>query len=156
MSKSLAFLAVLCYDKTSKFLGFGTAVSGTKGGGMQQPLSPPPRRSMSPDQPNPAEPITESPSTIIGRTGWALRTLLLCELKRISHKMIGKQRFGYFILAQNTCLKDRKVSGRLVRRCAPGTELVDWLLSLSSSIHTRAQAAGMWQALLEEGVISHG
>lgn len=81
MSKSLAFLAVLCYDKTSKFLGFGTAVSGTKGGGMQQPLSPPPRRSMSPDQPNPAEPITESPSTIIGRTGWALRTLLLCELK---------------------------------------------------------------------------
>jgi Rap guanine nucleotide exchange factor 4 len=114
--------------------GFGTAVSGTKGGGMQQPLSPPPRRSMSPDQPNPAEPITESPSTIIGRTGWALRTLLL---------------------SQNTCLKDRKVSGRLVRRCAPGTELVDWLLSLSSSIHTRAQAAGMWQALLEEGVISH-
>ncbi|KAJ3642326.1 hypothetical protein Zmor_025122 [Zophobas morio] len=113
--------------------GFGT-VSGTKGGGMQQPLSPPPRRSMSPDQPNPAEPITESPSTIIGRTGWALRTLLL---------------------SQNTCLKDRKVSGRLVRRCAPGTELVDWLLSLSSSIHTRAQAAGMWQALLEEGVISH-
>lgn len=70
--------------------------------------------------------------------------------------MIWKQRFGYFILAQNTCLKDRKVSGRLVRRCAPGTELVDWLLSLSSSIHTRAQAAGMWQALLEEGVISHG
>ncbi|KAJ8979517.1 hypothetical protein NQ317_015695 [Molorchus minor] len=58
-------------------------------------------------------------------------------------------------MAQNTCLKDRKVSGRLVRRCAPGTELVDWLLSLSPSIHTRAQAAAMWQALLEEGVISH-
>ncbi|XP_008198036.1 rap guanine nucleotide exchange factor 4 isoform X4 [Tribolium castaneum] len=114
--------------------GFGTAVSGSKGVGMQQPISPPPRRSMSPDQPNPAEPITESPSTIIGRIGWALRTLLL---------------------SQNTCLKDRKVSGRLVRRCAPGTELVDWLLGLSSSIHTRAQAAGMWQALLEEGVISH-
>lgn len=57
---------------------------------------------------------------------------------------------------QNTCLKDRKVSGRLVRRCAPGTELVDWLLSLSPGIHTRAQAAGMWQALLEEGVIAHG
>nr|XP_023017294.1 rap guanine nucleotide exchange factor 4 [Leptinotarsa decemlineata] len=63
--------------------------------------------------------------------------------------------FPCFFSAQNTCLKDRKVSGRLVRRCAPGTELVDWLLNLSPSIHTRAQAAGMWQALLEEGVISH-
>lgn len=29
-------------------------------------------------------------------------------------------------------------------------------MELSPSIHTRAQAAGMWQALLEEGVISHG
>lgn len=48
------------------------------------------------------------------------------------------------------------MSGRLVRKCAPGTELVDWLMELSPSIHTRAQAAGMWQALLEEGVISHG
>lgn len=46
---------------------------------MQQPASPPPRRSMSPDQPNPAEPITEQPSTLIGRIGWSLRTLLLCK-----------------------------------------------------------------------------
>ncbi|XP_017779355.1 PREDICTED: rap guanine nucleotide exchange factor 4 [Nicrophorus vespilloides] len=110
--------------------GFGSGVSSKNA----QPLSPPPRRSMSPDQPNPAEPITETPGATMSRIGWALRTLLL---------------------SQNTCLKDRKVSGRLVRRCAPGTELVDWLLSLSPGIHTRAQAAGMWQALLEEGVIAH-
>ncbi|KAG5891364.1 hypothetical protein JTB14_007604 [Gonioctena quinquepunctata] len=112
--------------------GFGAGIMNAKSG--TQPVSPPPRRSNSPDQPNPAEAITEAPSPPIGRIGWALRTLLL---------------------SQNTCLKDRKVSGRLVRRCAPGTELVDWLLSLSPSIHARAQAAGMWQALLEEGVISH-
>ncbi|XP_050305112.1 rap guanine nucleotide exchange factor 4 isoform X3 [Anthonomus grandis grandis] len=111
--------------------GFGSAVTSK---GMTQSASPPPRRSLSPDQPNPAEPITDQPSQLMGRIGWALRTLLL---------------------SQNTCLKDRKVSGRLVRRCAPGTELVDWMLELSPSIHSRAQAAGMWQALLEEGVISH-
>ncbi|XP_066151084.1 rap guanine nucleotide exchange factor 4 isoform X1 [Euwallacea fornicatus] len=111
--------------------GFGSAVTGKN---MNQSASPPPRRSLSPDQPNPAEPITDQPSQVMGRIGWALRTLLL---------------------SQNTCLKDRKVSGRLVRRCAPGTELVDWLLDLSPSIHSRAQAAAMWQALLEEGVISH-
>ncbi|XP_045473317.1 rap guanine nucleotide exchange factor 4 isoform X2 [Harmonia axyridis] len=112
--------------------GFGTNMSISRG--TMQTSSSPTRGSVSPDQPNPAEPITESPTMTIGRIGWALRILLL---------------------TRNTCLKDRKVSGRLIRRCAPGTELVDWLLSLSSGIHTRAQAAGMWQCLLEEGVISH-
>lgn len=153
---------MLCTVHT--FLGFGTVISNTKGGGIQQqqPISPPSRRSMSPDQPNPAEPITESPSTIIGRIGWALRTLLLCKIAFTKKKNIfyeNKFSLGMqfiLLLAQNTCLKDRKVSGRLVRRCAPGTELVDWLLNLSPSIHTRAQAAGMWQALLEEAVIFHG
>ncbi|KAH1017361.1 hypothetical protein HUJ05_008011 [Dendroctonus ponderosae] len=100
--------------------GFGSGMSGK---GMNHSGSSTPRRSLSPDQPNPAEPITDQPSQAI---------------------------------AQNTCLKDRKVSGRLVRRCAPGTELVEWLMNLSPGIHSRPQAAGMWQALLEEGVISHG
>jgi Rap guanine nucleotide exchange factor 4 len=68
--------------------------------------------------------------------GWALRALLLNDA--------------------GGCLKDRKVSGRLIRKCAPGSELVDWLMNLSSVVHTRVQATGMWQALLEEGVISHG
>ncbi|KAH1009364.1 hypothetical protein HUJ04_001727 [Dendroctonus ponderosae] len=99
--------------------GFGSGMSGK---GMNHSGSSTPRRSLSPDQPNPAEPITDQPSQAI---------------------------------AQNTCLKDRKVSGRLVRRCAPGTELVEWLMNLSPGIHSRPQAAGMWQALLEEGVISH-
>lgn len=107
---------------------------------------------MSPDQPNPAEPITEQPSQAMGRIGWILRTLLLSE----SIELKVSSRSNPMRLGQNTCLKDRKVSGRLVRRCAPGTELVDWMLSLSPSIHSRAQAAGMWQALLEEGVIAHG
>ena len=48
------------------------------------------------------------------------------------------------------------MSGKLIRKCAPGTELVDWLMNLSPIVHTRAQAAGMWQALLEEGVVTHG
>lgn len=114
--------------------GFGPGVN-SKSSPLHGPGSPPGRRSISPDSPNPAEPITDAPSQAMGRIGWALRTLLLTT---------------------NSCLRDRKVSGRLVRRCAPGTELVDWLLQLTPSIHTRAQAVGMWQALLEEGVISHG
>lgn len=97
----------------------------------------------------------------MNRMGWALRTLLVVD--------------------NSSCLKDRKVSdgtaswlsscsheltlplfvspqvsGKLIRKCAPGTELVDWLVNLAPIVHTRAQAAGMWQALLEEGVLTHG
>lgn len=80
--------------------------------------------------------LFQSPSPAMSRMGWALRTLLISD--------------------NTSCLKDRKVSGKLVRKCAPGTELVDWLMNLSQIVHTRIQAAGMWQALLEEGVLVHG
>jgi Domain found in Dishevelled, Egl-10, and Pleckstrin (DEP) len=70
------------------------------------------------------------------RMGWALRTLLVSD--------------------SSSCLKDRKVAGKFIRKCGPGTELVEWLMNLSPIVHTRVQAAGMWQALLEEGVLSHG
>lgn len=88
------------------------------------------------DQPNPALPITPTPSPAMSRMAWALRTLLITD--------------------SSSCLKDRKVSGKLIKKCAPGTELVDWLINLSPIVHTRAQASGMWQALLEEGVLVHG
>ncbi|XP_005190483.1 rap guanine nucleotide exchange factor 4 isoform X1 [Musca domestica] len=102
---------------------------------QQQSNSSPTKRPLSPDHPNPALPITESPSPAMNRMGLALRTLLVAD--------------------NSSCLKDRKVSGKLIRKCAPGTEFVDWLVNLSSIVHTRAQAAGMWQALLEEGILSH-
>lgn len=50
----------------------------------------------------------------------------------------------------------QQVSGKLIRKCALGTELVDWLVNISVIVHTRTQAAGMWQAILEEGVLAHG
>lgn len=61
--------------------------------------------------------------------------------------------FNYYILLFRLT---NQVSGKLIRKCAPGTELVDWLVNLSPIVHTRAQAAGMWQALLEEGILTHG
>ncbi|XP_017467796.1 PREDICTED: rap guanine nucleotide exchange factor 4 isoform X2 [Rhagoletis zephyria] len=105
------------------------------GSGVSPVASSPTKRPLSPDHPNPALPITESPSPNMNRMGWALRILLVAD--------------------SSSCLRDRKVAGKLIRKCAPGTELVDWLVNLSSIVHTRAQAAGMWQALLEEGVLSH-
>ncbi|XP_010781429.1 rap guanine nucleotide exchange factor 4-like [Notothenia coriiceps] len=41
------------------------------------------------------------------------------------------------------------------RQCCVGTELVDWLVLQSACVLTRSHAVGMWQALLEEGVLNH-
>ena len=37
-----------------------------------------------------------------------------------------------------------------------GAEMVEWIMQQSPLVHSRNQAVGMWQALLEEGVIVHG
>lgn len=108
------------------------------GGGNTIPTSlasPTTKKTLNPDHPNPALPITDIPSPLTLRMGSALRTLLVND--------------------NTSCLKDRKVSGKLIKKCAPGTELVDWLMNLSSIVHNRIQASGMWQALLEEGVLVH-
>lgn len=71
------------YEKFKKkiIIGFGPGIS-------PAPASPT-RRPLSPDHPNPALPITETPSPAMGRMGWALRTLLVSD--------------------SSSCLKDRKV-----------------------------------------------
>ncbi|KAF4532333.1 hypothetical protein B566_EDAN003636 [Ephemera danica] len=94
------------------------------------------RRSFSPESPNPALPISETAASQVARAGWVFRTLLLARTPGI--------------------LRDRKSSsGRVLRRCGAGSELVDWLLSQSPVVHNRSQAVAMWQAMLEEGVIAH-
>ncbi|XP_055005379.1 rap guanine nucleotide exchange factor 4 isoform X5 [Boleophthalmus pectinirostris] len=52
-------------------------------------------------------------------------------------------------------IRDRKYHLNTYRQCCVGTELVDWQMQQSSCIHSRAQAVGMWQVLLEEGVLNH-
>lgn len=37
-----------------------------------------------------------------------------------------------------------------------GTELVDWQMQQGSCVRSRLQAVGMWQVLLEEGVLNQG
>ncbi|XP_053554426.1 rap guanine nucleotide exchange factor 4-like [Bombina bombina] len=52
-------------------------------------------------------------------------------------------------------IRDRKYHLKTYRQCCVGTELVDWLMQQSSCVHSRSQAVGMWQVLLEEGVLNH-
>ncbi|XP_064614683.1 rap guanine nucleotide exchange factor 4-like [Liolophura sinensis] len=87
------------------------------------------------DLPNPAAPITSAPSEKLSRAGHILRMVLLTRAPHM--------------------VRDRKYHLRTYRRCMVGTEMVDWLMQQSSLVHSRTQAVGMWQALLEEGVIVH-
>ncbi|XP_066544027.1 rap guanine nucleotide exchange factor 4 isoform X2 [Amia ocellicauda] len=52
-------------------------------------------------------------------------------------------------------IRDRKYHLKTYRQCCMGTELVDWLMQQSPCVHSRTQAVGMWQVLLEEGVLNH-
>ncbi|KAF6727151.1 Rap guanine nucleotide exchange factor 4 [Oryzias melastigma] len=52
-------------------------------------------------------------------------------------------------------IRDRKFHLKTYRQCCVGTELVDWQMQQSSCVHSRLQAVGMWQVLLEEGVLNH-
>ena len=69
-------------------------------------------------------------------------------------------------------IRDRKYHLKMHRSCLVGSEMVDWLIHQSPSefflrligvrhsfvavVHSRSQAVGMWQALLEEAAIAHG
>uniref|UniRef100_A0A8C8F4G1 Rap guanine nucleotide exchange factor (GEF) 3 n=1 Tax=Oncorhynchus tshawytscha TaxID=74940 RepID=A0A8C8F4G1_ONCTS len=41
------------------------------------------------------------------------------------------------------------------RQCCSGKELVDWLMKLNECFQSRSQAVGMWQVLVDEGIIVH-
>ncbi|XP_054826880.1 rap guanine nucleotide exchange factor 4 isoform X3 [Eublepharis macularius] len=83
----------------------------------------------------PAKTITEVPSEKILRAGKVLRNTIL---SRAPHM-----------------IRDRKYHLKTYRQCCVGTELVDWIMQQSSCVHLRTQAVGMWQVLLEEGVLNH-
>ena len=78
----------------------------------------------------------QAPSEALLRAGYVLRTVLL---SRSPHM-----------------IRDRKYHQRTYRRCLVGSEMIDWLMDQSAIVTSRHQAVGMWQALLEEGVVVHG
>lgn len=83
----------------------------------------------------PAHTITKVPSEKILRAGKILRIAIL---SRAPHM-----------------IRDRKYHLKTYRQCCVGTELVDWMIQQTSCVHSRTQAVGMWQVLLEDGVLNH-
>ncbi|XP_030846808.1 rap guanine nucleotide exchange factor 4 isoform X2 [Strongylocentrotus purpuratus] len=85
---------------------------------------------------HPALPIVKVPSDKQSHTGTIFRTLILAKSPNL--------------------IKDRKNNLRTYRKCMVGSEMVDWLMQQGQMtlVRSRPQAIGMWQALLEEGVIT--
>ncbi|XP_068823986.1 rap guanine nucleotide exchange factor 4 isoform X6 [Capricornis sumatraensis] len=52
-------------------------------------------------------------------------------------------------------IRDRKYHLKTYRQCCVGTELVDWMLQQTPCVHSRMQAVGMWQVLVEDSVLNH-
>ncbi|XP_021949449.1 rap guanine nucleotide exchange factor 4 isoform X3 [Folsomia candida] len=96
-----------------------------------------PSKPQKPDEPNPCLPITTMDSDG-AKAGRVLRTLILTRSPGL--------------------VRDRRQQSRTFRRCLVGAEMVDWLLAIGSAsgiVRSRHQATGMWQSLLEQGVIQH-
>uniref|UniRef100_A0A673FRM8 Rap guanine nucleotide exchange factor 4-like n=1 Tax=Sinocyclocheilus rhinocerous TaxID=307959 RepID=A0A673FRM8_9TELE len=79
--------------------------------------------------------LNKVPSEKILRAGKVLRNTILSRAPHI--------------------IRDRKYHLKTYRQCCMGMELVDWLMQHTSCVHARVQAVGMWQVLLEEGVLNH-
>ncbi|XP_078408215.1 rap guanine nucleotide exchange factor 4 isoform X2 [Cetorhinus maximus] len=84
---------------------------------------------------HPVKTITQVPSEIIPRAGKILRNAILSQAPHM--------------------IRDRKYHLKTYKQCCVGTELVDWMIQQTPCVHSRTQAVGMWQVLLEEGVMNH-
>ncbi|XP_076597026.1 rap guanine nucleotide exchange factor 3 isoform X2 [Chaetodon auriga] len=52
-------------------------------------------------------------------------------------------------------IRDRKYHLKTYRQCCSGKELVDWLMKQNECLQSRSQAVGMWQVLVDEGILVH-
>ncbi|XP_064140405.1 rap guanine nucleotide exchange factor 3 isoform X4 [Loxodonta africana] len=67
----------------------------------------------------------------------------------------GKQLHRHLLATCPNLIRDRKYHLRLYRQCCSGRELVDGILALGLGVHSRSQAVGVCQVLLDEGALSH-
>ncbi|KAK7796043.1 hypothetical protein U0070_021838 [Myodes glareolus] len=67
----------------------------------------------------------------------------------------GKLLHRHLLATYPSLIRDRKYHLRLYRQCCSGRELVDAILSLGLGIHSRSQAVGVCQVLLDEGALCH-
>ncbi|XP_061591326.1 rap guanine nucleotide exchange factor 3 isoform X1 [Cololabis saira] len=67
----------------------------------------------------------------------------------------GRSVYGVIIERSPGLIRDRKYHLKTYRHCCSGKDLVDWLMKQNDCLQSRSQAVGMWQVLLDEGILTH-
>ncbi|XP_061645749.1 rap guanine nucleotide exchange factor 3 isoform X2 [Phyllopteryx taeniolatus] len=63
--------------------------------------------------------------------------------------------YSVMVLRNPGLIRDRKYHLKTLRQCCSGKELVDWLIGQNEGLQSRSQAVGMWQVLVDEGILVH-
>uniref|UniRef100_A0A7N9ALZ8 Rap guanine nucleotide exchange factor (GEF) 3 n=1 Tax=Mastacembelus armatus TaxID=205130 RepID=A0A7N9ALZ8_9TELE len=79
-------------------------------------------------------------------------------IKFLSERVVKAARSLYSVMIERNpgLIRDRKYHLKTYRQCCSGKELVDWLMKQNGCLQSRSQAVGMWQVLVDEGILVHG
>ncbi|XP_078144264.1 rap guanine nucleotide exchange factor 3 isoform X2 [Centroberyx gerrardi] len=75
----------------------------------------------------------------------------------LSDRILKAARSVYSVMIERDpgLIRDRKYHLKTYRQCCSGKELVDWLMKQNEGLQSRSQAVGMWQVLVDEGILVH-
>uniref|UniRef100_UPI0037E86689 rap guanine nucleotide exchange factor 3 isoform X2 n=1 Tax=Semicossyphus pulcher TaxID=241346 RepID=UPI0037E86689 len=75
----------------------------------------------------------------------------------LSDRVVKAARSVYSIMIERNpgLIRDRKYHLKTYRQCCSGKELVDWLMKQNEGLQSRSHAVGMWQVLVDEGILVH-
>ncbi|XP_057686363.1 rap guanine nucleotide exchange factor 3 isoform X1 [Corythoichthys intestinalis] len=75
----------------------------------------------------------------------------------LSDRVVKAARSVYKVMVTTNpgLIRDRKHHLKTHRQCCSGKELVDWLMGQNEGLQLRSQAVGIWQVLVDEGVLVH-
>uniref|UniRef100_A0A3B4TDA2 Rap guanine nucleotide exchange factor 3 n=1 Tax=Seriola dumerili TaxID=41447 RepID=A0A3B4TDA2_SERDU len=74
----------------------------------------------------------------------------------LSDRVVKAARSVYSVMIERNpgLIRDRKYHLKTYQ-CCSGKELVDWLMKQNECLQSRSQAVGMWQVLVDEGILVH-
>uniref|UniRef100_A0A3Q0S9I3 Rap guanine nucleotide exchange factor 3 n=1 Tax=Amphilophus citrinellus TaxID=61819 RepID=A0A3Q0S9I3_AMPCI len=74
----------------------------------------------------------------------------------LSDRVVKAARSVYSVVIERNpgLIRDRKYHLK-THQCCSGKDLVDWLMTQNEGLQSRSQAVGMWQVLVDEGILLH-
>uniref|UniRef100_A0AAX7TXF0 Rap guanine nucleotide exchange factor (GEF) 3 n=1 Tax=Astatotilapia calliptera TaxID=8154 RepID=A0AAX7TXF0_ASTCA len=78
-------------------------------------------------------------------------------IKFLSDRVVKAARSVYSVMIEKNpgLIRDRKHHLKTYRQCCSGKDLVDWLMTQNEGLQSRSQAVGIWQVLVDEGILLH-